>query len=203
MKYLKILGLAAVTAAALMASGGAGTASAETTLCKTTTEPCTEGYGVGTVIKGTSVNSKWTTAFITDSCKKSTFEGKTETATTPKGKLTSFTWSECSFPTAAATLGELQVHHDPLPESGKHNGNVTLLGTVVKIEAFGMICHYFGEVKEGLTLKAGASPVLVANARVTLVNTASHTSGGFCSPEGAWTAEYPITPSPTYVTTGV
>jgi hypothetical protein len=205
MKYLKILGLAAFAATALMAFVGAGTATAETTLCKTTTEPCpsTGNYPAGTVIKGTSTNSKWVTAFMTESCSNSSFEGKLEQATTPKGKITSFTWSGCTFPATTRTLGELQVHHDPTPETGKHNGTVTILGTVVKIESSFGTCYYFGEVKEGLTLKAGGSPVLVANAKVKLVNNATHPSSSFCSAEGTWTADYSITPAPMYVTTGV
>lgn len=64
MKYLKMLGLAAVAAAALMAFVGAGTASAkEGVLCSTTSNPCNSKWAAGTVIdfslKGSAV---WTNA---------------------------------------------------------------------------------------------------------------------------------------------
>jgi hypothetical protein len=204
MKYLKILGLAAVAAAALMAFVGAGTASAETTLCKTTTTPCpsTGNYPVGTVIKGTSSNSKLVSAFLTDACTSSTVEGTLERATTPAGKITNLSWSGCTYPTTTATKGELIIHHDPNPETGTHNGQLTAIGVVVKIEG-PATCYYGGEVKEGLTLKAGEKPQLIAEATVNLVSNETHKSSAFCSSTGKWTGTYAVTPAPMYVTTGV
>jgi hypothetical protein len=52
MKYLKMLGLAAVAAMALTAVLGASSASAATFLCKTNANPCPEHYPTGTTLSG-------------------------------------------------------------------------------------------------------------------------------------------------------
>jgi hypothetical protein len=200
MNSLKRPVIAAVAALGLLAAG-ADVAAGETTLCKTTTEPCTSPYGVGTIIKGSSSRVTLINEFITDTCKKATLEAKVETSTTPKGKLASATWSECTYPTTTATNGELQIHHDA-GEGGLHNGKVTVVGVVWKIEG-PATCYFGGTITEGITLKAGEHPVLVANAKVKLVNTTPHISSGLCPAEGVWTGEYAISPSPLYVTTGV
>ncbi len=58
MKHVKLLGLIAVAAMALMALLGAGTASA-TVLCKTTTDPCPAGetYSGTVTVKGCEVTT--------------------------------------------------------------------------------------------------------------------------------------------------
>jgi hypothetical protein len=200
MKSLTSLGVVAIVVVGSLAMAGTGISAAETTLCKTTTEPCGSGsgYGVGTFVKATSSNAKITSAFITTSCNKSTIEGKIETATTPRIKVSAWSWSECTFPTTTVTLGELVVHHDP---EALHNGTITVLGTVVRIDG-PSVCYYFGEVKQGVTLRSGGSPVIVANAKVKLVD-GEHDSSPFCSLEATWTGEYAVTPAPMYVTTGV
>jgi len=113
MKYVKMLGLAAVAAAALMAFVGASTASA-TVLCKTagtgsptgTTCPANQAYPAGTAI--TAVNKgtvKLDTTFKTIECSGSEVKGSTsnegsatETVTGPEGTLT-FTGQVTEDPT--------------------------------------------------------------------------------------------------------
>jgi hypothetical protein len=211
MKYVKILGLAAVAAAALMAFVGAGTASAqnpeEAVLCKVTP---TEGHCPMTpvdqmVTEGTTITSQLvagTTAKLTpagelpeDVCKKSTTSGKTESTTTPHGLLT-LTFSECSQTTEVLSGGELTIHHD-----GEHNGTVTSTGSITRIKAlFGSLsCDYGGEIHEGLTLTGGNPAILMATATVHLVKETGFIS---CPETAIWHGEYEVTsPKPLYVGT--
>jgi hypothetical protein len=80
MKYLKMLGLAAIAAAALTAILGAGTASA-TKLCENNqTANCTSHVVKGSTLKFTAESSvKFSGAFgiVFDTCTESTMEGPT------------------------------------------------------------------------------------------------------------------------------
>jgi len=117
MKYVKMLGLAAVAAMAFMAFAGAGSASAATsTLCSTATNPCTSAYPIGTVLDFSLEPEKSAELVTTDKktvldkCSGSTVKGKLErdSRTTPTaqlagGKLTELTWTGCTFPTKTLT----------------------------------------------------------------------------------------------------
>jgi hypothetical protein len=137
MKYLKMLALAAVAAAALMVFIGVGTASA-TTLCSTTVETCPAGQKltVGTILDFTltsGVSSAWKETStgggggeVLDTCKGSTLKGEitnagssTETVT---GKFTAITWGTCTFPTTTTLLGKFEIHKI----AGTSNGTVTV-----------------------------------------------------------------------------
>jgi hypothetical protein len=132
---MKMLGLAAVAAAALMAFVGAGTASAkEGVLCSTTSNPCNSKWAVGTVLdfslkSGTSVK-------LTNKATGETLKTCTGTGTTIKGKLTAnpnatgtatveiteLIWEKCTFPTTtvAGFLGAFTVERI----AGTSNGTV-------------------------------------------------------------------------------
>jgi hypothetical protein len=123
MKYLKMLGLAAIAALALTAVAGAGTASA-TELCTTNVSPCPAGehYGAGTVIEGSSTNATLTSSLGNVVCTSSAIKGATTTTGGAKlsveGKIESLTFSGCTLTT---------------PFGGtKHNCNVTAINTPYK-----------------------------------------------------------------------
>ena len=209
MKYLKMLGLAAVAAMALMAVG-AGTASA-TVLCTTTdTANCTMSYGLDTVLhaslkSGTSArlwaDPKGENPLVT--CTGSTVRGAIKNAggssSTVNGPLTTMlnadsrhtglTWSNCSNTTDTLTteggIGWLEIHHI----AGTHNGTVTSTGTDVTVLIFGVTCIYgSGNGLDLGTMTGGEEPVLSINATVPKV------AGGFLCPEKAiWEAEYVVT----------
>src|SRR5690348_12477967 len=111
MKYIKMLGLAAVAAAALMAFG-AGSASA--------TELYSTGVTVnaGTVLKssletGTTATLSTTDgSSIVDTCTGSTVEGPVDTYTggDVTGSITSLGWSGCTFTTDTLTNGSLSIN---------------------------------------------------------------------------------------------
>lgn len=196
MKYLKMLGLAAVAAAALMAFVGAGTASAETTLCKNAAG--TECYGTNTKVEselkeGEAVLTP-SSGFGETKCKKSFLDGKIETATTPSGKVTTLSFTECNRTVSTVEKGTLAIHH-----TSGNNGNLTSNGAKVAITILGVTCEFGGEITSGLTFNAGTEPSVTATATI------SELSGHFgCPASAVWHAVYKVTtPTPAYVVTGV
>jgi hypothetical protein len=200
MKYLKMLGLAAIAAMGLMAFVGAGSASA-TVLCTTTTTPScvnsateVDKYAAGTVIDATLKNGG--SATLTSSsggtiatCTGGTVKGKISNAgsaaATVSGNIESLTWTGCSQTTHTVANGSLEIHH----VSGTHNGTVTGNGSQVTVAIFGTSCTYgTGEGTHLGTLTGGTEPIL------KIATTVSRTAGGFLCPLTAgWDAEYVVT----------
>jgi hypothetical protein len=210
MKYIKMLGLAAVAAMALMAVG-AGTASA-TKLCETTTNTttCAAGWHLpaGTTLgfsmkPGTSATFRDTSGFLNATCTGSTITGPTATTgsstETVKGTVpaANLTWSGCSQTTTTTAGGTLEIHHI----TGTDNGTVTANGfrwTVLL--PFNITCTVelngsdIGTFTEGKTGTA-SPPTLDINAVVTSTNPG-------CPTTQKWEATYVMT-SPTNTTVGV
>lgn len=150
MKQLKILGLMAVAAAALMATVGAGTASATpTALCKAPTTPAglpiCEGfhlYPAGTNVHavlepGTKLNIA-TPAGVVE-CRQATLDVLTEQQTEkPLGAIVNaLTFGECEDegePVDVTTVknGTLDIEIIDLPV-WTHNGTLTLTGTEIRV----------------------------------------------------------------------
>jgi hypothetical protein len=212
MKYVKMLGLAAVAAAALMAFVGASTASA-TVLCKVqgegsgastgTTCPANQAYGAGTKIKASLVSgtkAKLKTEFKTIECEESSVEGETsseggagESITGPEGKLS---FGKCNCEVKVFKAGTLSTSWI----SGTHNGTLTSTGsetTTTCNTIFGSVhCIYVTENDDLGTLTGGTMAKLDANASIPRLPT-----NGLCSAEANWTAEYTVTaPEPLWVT---
>lgn len=211
MKYLKMLGLAAVAAAALMAFVGAGTASANGRLCSTKPEPvtshCTSPWATGTIIEfslksGSSAKLTDTSGNTLDTCTGSTVKGSlvsNATASTATGTITTLGWSGCTVTTDTIENGSLTITAED------DNGNAIVIEhekTNVTVNVFSS-CNYgveagtqIGTIHEGI----GTSAIFTANA------TAKKLGGGFLCPETTkWVAEYVLTtPSKTtlWVATG-
>jgi hypothetical protein len=204
MKYLKMFGLAAITAAAVMAFVGAGTASATGRLCSTATNPCTSPWTVPQEIdfslkSGTSAKLTTTSGETLDTCTTSTVRGDLEkNTTTPEGPLTEIHWTGCTVTTDTIKTGRLDI-------TATSNGNGTLFAGAtieVTVSIFGTTCNYgvnsgtsLGTVTEGI----GTAATFTANA------IAKKLAGNFLCPETTrWDAEYVLTkPSNTtlYVST--
>jgi hypothetical protein len=131
MKHLKTLGLAAIAAAALMASLGTGTASA-TVLCSTTAEPCPAGqaWPAGTALDlsleaGSSLLWQDTSGNTLETCINVTLTSEITGAgsgtSTVKAKNKSLTWNECTWADKTIVLGGLELHKI----SGTSNGTLT------------------------------------------------------------------------------
>jgi hypothetical protein len=203
MRYLKMLSLAAVAVAALMAVVGAGAAQAESTFCRGTEDPCSVAnmYPVKTVIAAWTIGqATLSTGFATVTC-FGTLSAKIESLTTPEGTITALGWTACggaeevaSEPTGGS-LGTLTVRWD-----AEHNGNLTMSGVKIRIKALGVTCVYGGNITSGLTLKGGNPATVGVNAGMERLAGSSV----LCGKPGGWSANYEVTaPKPLYVAKGL
>jgi hypothetical protein len=206
MKNLKILGLAAVAAMALLAFG-AGTASAGSVLCKNgvSTTGCTEDYGSGTVIEALLTSStvfQTTGGTILDECGGSTLKvttsntggatqnvkGKIVDVVNGEGKtvVTGLTWSLCTKTTKTLVPGELEVEW----VSGSDNGTLRAKETQITIGGiFGESCIYGPGAGTTLGTLIGTNPASISiSTYLSLV-----TGGGLCPNQARWTATYMVT----------
>jgi hypothetical protein len=186
MKYLKLMGLAAVAAAALMAF--AGTASA-TTLT---------GAGGTTLGTGTAIAAEAEGTVTLDppfgaiECKKSKVEGATTnaggTGVSVTGNISLLTFTECN---ATVTV----INKDSLSIEGTGNNNGLLRGTnnEVTVEFIGTHCIFKTNNTELGTVTGtgttGATATLDISA--TIPRTGGR-SGAFCGTTAAWTGSYKV-----------
>jgi hypothetical protein len=206
MKYVKMLGLAAVAAAALMAFVGAGTASASM-LCSAAEPTCTSAntWPAATeldfsLVPGTSFQQEETAppngeGEVLDRCEEATKKWKvtkTGSATsTVTGDIEVLTWGRCTWPTTtvAGFTGKFEVH----AETGG-NGTVTSdaeTRVTTSIPLFGS-CVFgvtVGTDLGTLTEDKGTADVLQINAVAKRLSGSSFT----CPETSLWTAKYNLT----------
>lgn len=207
MRNLKILGLAAVAAMALMAFFGASTASA-LTFCKTVpnaNNECPAGwhYGIGTTVHetqkaGTTAVLETTAGEVLITCTTSTFKSHTTTTgglnQPVRGILTAEIWGSpttpCTVTVDTISLGEFEVN-------ATSGGNGTLVGSGTKVTAniFGVSCVYGTGTGTTLGTMTGGEP---ATADVNAV--INKQEGGFLCPSTTkWTGTYVMTePNPVW-----
>jgi hypothetical protein len=210
MKYVKILGLAAVAAMALMAFLGASSASA-TVLCTTPneTEGCTMPYPAGTEIHaslkaGTSAELTDTSGeILEDTCTASTVKGTTgnggSSSTTVSGTTSVLTFgvagtTPCKNTTTVLNgVGNLEIHWI----SGTDNGTLTASGFEVTVNA-GISCIYGASTGIDLGKVTGGAP-----ATMDVEAVVKKVGGSFLCPSDAlWNATYVVTsPHALYVST--
>ncbi|MDQ3725860.1 MAG: hypothetical protein M3335_08250 [Actinomycetota bacterium] len=193
MKYIKMLGLAAVAAMALMAF--AGTASA-TELYKLQTGAGPATLGKGTVIETSMTGSSKTEASgeVLETCTGGTMKFKVSNVgsatATVSGSLEELTWSGCTRPTATISLGSLEIHHI----AGTTNGTVTGRATEWTINGiFGTSCAYgFGAGTNLGTLQGATAPHSHATLAINAV--IPRVAGGFLCPSTVvWNTNYTTT----------
>jgi hypothetical protein len=200
MKYLKMLGLAAMAAMALTAFVGAGTASAkEGVLCSVAAETnCPSKWAVGTVLDfslpagGGSAKLTDTAGNTLDTCTSSTVKGPltanpsaTGTAT---GDINELTWGGCTVTTDTIVAGKLVIEAEGGGKGLVYEDPNTK--TEVTVNVFSS-CNYgveggtvIGTLDEGI----GTGAEFTANA------TAKKLAGGFLCPETTkWVATYVLT----------
>ena len=193
MKYLKMLGLAAIAAAALMAFVGAGTASA-TEL----TSP--EGT---MVTAGTTITAKSEGHAVLDSiigkieCNSEVSgpTGNTGGANeTISGTISTLSFTGCTTATVhVLKAGSLEIHSI----SGTHNGTLTSTGAEVTVETSGFHCIFTTKETDIGTLTGGSPATLDISA--TIPRTGGR-SGAFCGGSAPWTGSYEVTsPKPLFV----
>jgi hypothetical protein len=187
MKHLKSLGASLVILVAFAAFGAAAASATELYGSSGT-------LGSKTILdfslkSGTSALLTETGGGALDTCTGSTVKGEITNAgsatTTTTGKITSLTWSGCTFPTATVTLGKLEVHHNSGTESGFINADAEI-GVTINTVFFGS-CVYGVTAGTSLGALTGGNPATFeANA------VAKKLSGSaFACPETSkWVATY-------------
>jgi hypothetical protein len=197
-KYIKMLGLAALAAAALTAFVGVGSASA-TILCHNSSNPCTSDFVAGEFITGNASGATLTNNLSNVSCKTSetkvevTNTGGSEATVT--GKVTALNFKSCStfgFIPCTVTVNNLPYHAEAHATSG---GNGTLTVTAgegggepgASVNCSGIINCTFGEELFNLPI-TGGNPASVTATKVKLTRT-----GGECPEEAFWDATYKST----------
>jgi hypothetical protein len=202
MKLIKMLGLAAVAAAALMAFVGASSASADVLCTVNNTPECPAGKKIeelkSSLKSGTKATLETTGGETLVTCTESSVSGKIEKqgeGVEPEGSFTKeqLTWGGCSSTTDTLAGGVLRVETKEVePGVFKHTviagGGAT--GAKVTVNIFGVSCVYgpgasaisLGDLKQG-------EPALLEIS--TIVN---KVEGGFlCPSSNRWTATYQIT----------
>jgi hypothetical protein len=175
MKYLKMLGLAAVAAAALMAFAGAGSASA-TVFCHKAETPCSQKWSKGTEIEFTvrpETKARWFSGAITllecsSGDLKGTLTSAGSSSETVKIAINTFAWTTgCSVNNETLETGELEVHSI----AGSTNGTMTLKGFANRMETtqFGPCVYGSGSTGINLgTLTASKSGEAIIDIETTL-----------------------------------
>jgi hypothetical protein len=200
MKYLKMLGLVAVAATALMAFLGAGTASA-TVFCSTNASPCPAGqkWPTGTEPRFTvrlGGAGIWTdtSGNVVAKCPEGEIRGTitssgsaTETVKTSV-PASGFTWPgvEGCLKTITLEGGTLEYH----AIEGTNNATVTVTGfkITIFIEAFSTSCIYgFGTGEDLGTLTGNGSSSAVLDINTVFLK---KEGGVFCPSSLKWTEEF-------------
>lgn len=205
MKHLKVLGLAAIAAVALMAFLGADMASA-TVLCKNNlnTEACSEPYKAGekgkaSLASGATALFESTAGTTEDTCTGSNVESTLENAgsstTTVKSGISTLTLSGCTSVTKVLAGGFAELHWI----SGTDNGTLTTIGTEVTFLISGLSCIYGASTGVDVGTTLGGNPgSLTINAVFPKVG------GGFlCPSDGIFQGKYvPTEPTAGWVAAG-
>jgi len=192
MRYIKMLGLAAVAAAALMAFVGAGSASATELTCNGVKCP------VGTVIHAATPAGTHAVlhppigAIECNSTVEGTVSDAGSPTTTAKGTITTLAFTPCTNGAVVTVLkkGSLELH-----STGGGNATLTSIGAEVTVQAFGFHCIFgtgagtdIGTVTSK-TVGGGAATLDIA---ATIPRTGG-TSGVFCGSTAQWTGNYTTT----------
>jgi hypothetical protein len=189
MKYIKILSLMAVAAAAFMAMAGSASA--------TIIESTAGQLGKGAVIESSGTNAVLKAGFATVECANSAVSGVVTNAggasSTVEGDISTLDFTNCNMTVTTLKEGTLVVHHI----SGTKNGTLTSTGAEVKVDNHSVSCVYGTPNATDIgTITGGEPATLNASASLTKI------SGGFlCANTAAWTASYTVTnPTSLFVT---
>jgi len=188
MKYVKMLGLAAVTAMALMAFVGAGTASA-TTLTGEGGAVLGSGSSIHAVLDPGTGPAKLTTAFKNIECEESTVSGKTtnETGASVSGNVETLTFGKCNCEVKVISKGTLSITYT----SGS-NGSLSSNGAEVTAQCstiFGNVhCIYVTENTGLGTLTGGTTATMdIESANIPRLSTSA-----LCAETAKWDAKYSV-----------
>jgi hypothetical protein len=174
MKYVKILGLAAVAAMALMAFVGAGTASA-TVLCSTNT------------------SARWeeTAANVLETCTGGKIKGEITNAGSSteavKIKATEVSWTGCTVATTTNGLGSFEIQNITGTSNGTLNMSSGFKFTQNTV-LFGSCTYGSGTGIDMGTLTGGAAGSVGID-----VNTVLGEGSGICCASAKWSEHFTLT----------
>ena len=197
MKYLKMLGLLAVAAAALMAF--VGTASA-------TTATSPKGTVYTNTYKAVAEEqlSLHGEAFVV-TCNQSEVEGKVEqhgSGVTTTGKISRLVFSECNFPVTVLKTGTLEAHATAIKGTDA-DGTLTSTGFEATIHGpFGINCIYTTNNTDIGTGTLTSTATTGGNATLDIDSAMIPRTGhsAFCGSNAEWTGSYKVvTPSTLYI----
>jgi hypothetical protein len=204
MKSLKMLSLVTAATAALLASLGAGSASA-TVLCSEHKIPCPESkiYAAGTTVSA-SLEAKGSSIFretggtVLNTCTSSNLAGSTSNQGKEneaiKGAISTFDLTGCSNATAVTEAGSFEIGY--ILVENNTVANLTFKGTKVTITPFGVIdCIYGAGSGTFIGTMTGGKPGLI-HVKTTLAKVGG---SALCPPDAVWEAPYEINaPFPVY-----
>jgi len=196
MKYVKMLGLAAVAAAALMAFVGAGTASA-TTLTGVGGAKLPSGTTIHAVGEGTLT---LTTAFKNIECKEEeglvpTVQGKTtnETGASVSGNVEILNWGKCNCEVKTLAKGTLSI----TVSGAGPNGTLSSNGAEVTSQCstvFGNVhCIYKTSNTSLGTLTGSTTTKSTATMDISSANIPRLSTDPLCAEKANWDANYKVT----------
>jgi hypothetical protein len=188
MKYLKLMGLAAIAAAALMAFAGTASATLLTNSSGAT-------LGTGTTIAAENEGTvTLDPPFGAIECNESKVEGKTTnaggTGVSVNGSISTLTFKSCNATVTVISNGTLSI-----TGTGSNNGTLSSTGTEVTVEFFGTHC-IFKTNNTGLGTVTGSTTTGGKTATLDISATIPRTggrSGAFCGSTAAWTGAYKVT----------
>ena len=196
MKYLKMLGLAAVAAMAL-AAFGASTASATEVYAGNTTYT---GPIAASLEPGTTLGLTDTAGNAIDTCTSAAVNGTISTAgsstTTTSGAISKggLIWGTAALPCKQLTVtlseGELEIHHI----AGTDNGTLTGKGNLVTISVFGVSCRYGTGAGTALgTLTGKTSTTEHATMDINAIINEQEPKQFLCPDTAKWVGSYTVT----------
>jgi hypothetical protein len=187
MKYVKMLGLLAVAAAALMAFAGVASATTVTAPAGT--------YYTSTISAERDASKSLTLHGIADvTCNKSSVGGKVEshgTGVTAEGKISTLTFTECDHHVQVLKPGSLTVHG-----IGSGKGTLTSSGAEITVEftteAFGDVHCVFAtnNTHLGTVIPAASS---TGHAKLEIESATIPRIGPFICGSAQWTGSYKVT----------
>jgi len=204
MKYIRILGLAAIAAAAVMAFVGAGTASATTVICATGPEESVCGAGAGKAeysgaITATSTNATLATNLSNVICSHSetTLNPSSSTGEPITGTVSALSFTGCKTEgtniACTVTVRNLTYNASLKGTIGGKAGVSTLtvtdaLGAGAKVVCGAVIECEFLTNEADLPVTNG-SPTTATATNIVL----SHETGIACPETATWSATYAVT----------
>lgn len=193
MKFLRVVGLAAVVAIVIACALGAGSASA-TVLCKTNTTPCGSKYGVFSSIEfrlSTGTKSVLKAGFATVECEESAIRGEIFGSEGGGGFEISIPLETLAFGKCNCTVKTLSTGNADLAwTSGTMNANVRAVNYEIEVKCGEIKSCRFGIVTNEKITFTGGNPAQLAAAEAPMTKVSGPAT---CLATSKWSAKYTAT----------